>query len=151
MTRDYFVTMVYCLVCTHYQVIVNQQPLRRRGFLPTLTDEEVITIEICGEYFGFSQEDNLYNYFFVHYAHFFPALQERTSFVRQCANLWKMKALIQERLTYVSGEAHDPVQIIDTMGSPTPLQSDCQKHDRLLHNLLSNHNRQIKLVIYYKC
>ena len=97
---------------------MNQQPLRRRGFLPTLTDEEVITMEICGEYFGFSQEEDLYNYFSAHYAHFFPALRGRTSFVRQSANLWKMKALIQERLTYVRGEAHDPVQIIDTMPLP---------------------------------
>jgi hypothetical protein len=50
MSREYFIIMVYVLVCENYQAVVGQQPLRRRGFPPALTDEEVITIEICGEY-----------------------------------------------------------------------------------------------------
>ena len=56
MDRDYFIIMVYCLVCEHYLAVVNEQPLRRRGFPPALSDEEVITIEICGEYFGFDRD-----------------------------------------------------------------------------------------------
>ena len=53
MDRDYFIIMVYCLVCEHYQAIVSKRRLRQRGFAPALTDEEVITMEICGEYWGF--------------------------------------------------------------------------------------------------
>ena len=34
--------------CEHYQVIKDQYRLRRGGFAPDLTDEEVITMEICG-------------------------------------------------------------------------------------------------------
>jgi hypothetical protein len=118
MTRDYFIIMVYCLVCEHYQAVIEQHPIRRRGFPPALTDEEVITIEICGEYFGFHQDEAIYDYFRSHYSHFFPQLRERTCFVRQAANLWAVKALLQYRLTCVSGQAADMVQIADTLPLP---------------------------------
>ncbi len=118
MTRDYFIIKVYCLVCEHYQAVIAQHPIRRRGFPPALTDEEVITIEICGEYFGLGRDEEIYDYFRSHYRHFFPELRERTGFVRQAANLWAVKAMIQQRLTQISGQATDPVQIIDTLPLP---------------------------------
>ena len=118
MSRDYFIIMVYVLVCENYQALVAQQPLRRRGFPPALTDEEVITIEICGEYFGLSQDEDIFDYFRTHYQSFFPQLRERTGFVRQAANLWAIKARMQKRLTRISGQAADEVQIIDTLTLP---------------------------------
>lgn len=118
MDRDDFITHVYYLVCEHFQAIVSRQPLRQRGFAPAFTDEEVITLEICGEYLGFHEEEALYNYFADHYRHFFPKLPSRTTFVRQAANLWQVKSLIQVRLTQVSGQAADPVQPIDTLPLP---------------------------------
>jgi hypothetical protein len=92
--------------------------LRRGGFAPALTNEEVITREICGEYFRLPTDKDLFAYFRAHYAHFFPHLTERTLFVRQAANLWHVKAAIQQRLTQVSGQAADPVQIIATLPLP---------------------------------
>jgi hypothetical protein len=118
MDRDDFIIFVYCVVCEQYQAVVQQQPLRRRGFAPALSDEEVITIELCGEYFGFSRDEDIYAYFRAHYRHFFPRLGERSGFVRQAANLWGVKALIQQRLTVVSGQAGDEVQVIDTLPLP---------------------------------
>lgn len=41
MSRDYFIIMVYCLVCEQYQAVIAQHPLRRGGFPPALSDEEV--------------------------------------------------------------------------------------------------------------
>jgi hypothetical protein len=118
MDRDEFIITVYCLVCEHYQMIKHTYPLRRGGFAPALSDEEVITIELCGEYFKLSTDKDLFAYFRTHYAPFFPHLKERTLFVRQAANLWQVKAAIQQRLTQVSGQALDPVQIIDTVPLP---------------------------------
>jgi DDE family transposase len=118
MDRDEFIITVYCLVCEHYQVIKSLYPLRRGGFDPALTDEEIITLELCGEYFKLSTDRDIFAYFRTHYAHFFPRLTERTLFVRQAANLWQVKAAIQQRLTTVSGQAADPVQIIDTLPLP---------------------------------
>jgi hypothetical protein len=118
MDRDHFIIYVYCLVCQHYQEIVKHQPLRRRGFPPALSDAEVITIEICGEYFGFDEDEAIYEYFRSHYRNWFPNLKDRTVFVRQAANLWRVKALIQHRLTEVSQQIDDPIQPIDTLPLP---------------------------------
>jgi len=118
MDRDEFIITVYCLVCEHYQRIKSTYPLRRGGFAPALTDEEVITMEICGEYFKLATDKELVAYFRTHYAHFFPRLTERTLFVRQAANLWQVKAAIHQRLTHISGQAADPIQIMDTLPLP---------------------------------
>jgi hypothetical protein len=106
------------LVCEQYQTIKNTYCLRRGGFAPALTDEEVITIEICGEHFKCGTDKDIFNYFRAHYRHFFPRLTDRTLFVRQAANLWQVKAAIQRRLTIVSGQANDPIQTIDTLPLP---------------------------------
>lgn len=118
MDRDEFITTVYCLVCAHYQKIKSTVPLRRGGFALALTDEEGITMEICGESFKLHTDKDLFAYFRAHYAHFFPRLTERTLFVRQAANLWQVKAALQQQLTHVSGQAADPVQSIDTLPLP---------------------------------
>jgi hypothetical protein len=118
MDRDEFIITVYCLVCEHYKRIALLAPIRRGGFAPALSDEEVITMELCGEYFKLTTDKDLYAYFRSHYAHFFPQLTDRTLFVRQAANLWQVKVLIQQRLTQVSGQSADPVQIIDTLPVP---------------------------------
>lgn len=118
MDRDDFIIAVFLVVCEHYQAIKKRYRIRRGGFAPTLTDEEVITMEICGEYFKLGCDKDLFAYFHTHYLHFFPKLTERSMFVRQAANLWQIKAAIQKRLVVVSGQAHDPVQVIDTLPLP---------------------------------
>src|SRR3712207_5341890 len=118
MDRDTFIIAVYCLVVNLYPQVVGMKRLRSRGFAPELTDEEVITMEICGEYFKHSTDKDLFDYFSTHYGHFFPALRERTRFVRQAADLWQIKAAIQQRLTIISGQASEPVQVIDTLPLP---------------------------------
>ncbi len=131
MDRDDFIIMVYCLICSHYQVWVKEMPLRHGGFTPALTDEEVITIEICGEFFKLATDKDIFSYFRQHYSHFFPQLTDRSLFVRQAANLWQVKAAIQQRLTIVSGQAADRVQIIDTLPLPV-CQYTRSRRDRCL-------------------
>jgi Transposase DDE domain len=118
MDRDDFIITVYCLVCEHYHALQGASSLRRGGFDPALTDEEVITMEICGEYFKLSTDKDIWAYFRTHYRHFFPTLGDRTLFGRQAANLWQLKAAIQQRLTHVSGQAYAPIQPIDTLPLP---------------------------------
>jgi hypothetical protein len=129
MDRDDFIITVYCLVCACYRVIAAQYRIRRGGFAPAFTDEEVITLKICGEYFKCGTDKDIYAYFRAHYLHFFPRLPDRTLFVRQAANLWQVKAAIQRYLTEISGQATDPVQIIDTL--PLPVCGyTCSRRDR---------------------
>lgn len=118
MDRDEFIISVYCLVCEHYAAIRARYGVRHGGFAPALSDAEVITLEICGEYFKCATDKDLYGCFRAHYQHFFPQLKDRTLFVRHAANLWQVKAAIQQQLTVVSGQAADPVQVIDTLPLP---------------------------------
>ncbi len=118
MDRDHFIITVYCLVCEHYQAIKARYHIRRGGFAPALTDEEVITIEICGEYFKGGTDKDIFAYFRAHYQSYFPHLRDRSLFVRQAANLWQAKAALQAHLTVVSGQAQDEVQVIDTLPLP---------------------------------
>ena len=119
MDRAEFIITVYCLVCEPYRGIKNTYPVRRGGFAPALSEEEVIPMELCGEYFNLSTDKELLAYFRAHSAHFFPRGTDRTLVVRQAATLWHVKVLLQQRLTQVSGQSADPVQSID----PVPLPS----------------------------
>src|SRR3712207_6989308 len=51
---------------------------------PTLSDSEVLTIEVVGEFLGLDEDTQLFAYFRRHYAHFFPDLRRvhRTTFAR---------------------------------------------------------------------
>jgi hypothetical protein len=86
-----------------------------------MSDSEVITIEVVGSHLGLIQEKGLFEYFQRHYSHFFPALRQvdRTTFVRQAANVWAVKErlwcwLLTRQVTY------DPeVAMIDSFALPT--------------------------------
>lgn len=118
MDRDDFIIAVFLVVCDQYKAIKKQYRMRRGSFAPALSDEEVITMEICGEYFKLDCDKDIFAYFHTHYLHFFPRLRDRSLFVRQSANLWQIKAAIQRRLVIVSGQGNDPVQVIDTLPLP---------------------------------
>jgi len=74
--------------------------LRQRGPQPILADSEILTIETVGAYLGFTEEKTIYDYFRRHYAHFFPGLRriDRSTFVRQVANLWRLKEAVWQHL-----------------------------------------------------
>jgi hypothetical protein len=118
MERDVFIISVYCLVADIMKSIEKSYKFRSRGFPPKLTDAEVITIEICGEFFKLHEDTEIYKYFKRHYLDFFPNLPDRTNFVRQSANLWQIKLLIQIIITELSSQKFDSVQSIDTLPLP---------------------------------
>ncbi len=118
MDRDTFIITVFCLVSEMYAHVTARRPVRRGGFAPALSDEEVITMEICGAYFKHHKDCDLYDYFAAHYRHFFPRLPNRSLFVRQAADLWHVKTAIWHLLVGRSGQRTSPVQVIDTMPLP---------------------------------
>ena len=118
MERDIFIISVYCLVVELMQIVEKTHKFRTKGFAPKLTDAEVITIEICGEFFKLSEDTEIYNYFRRHYLHYFPNLPERTTFVRQSANLWQAKVICQSLLVRMADQQNDQIQSIDTLPLP---------------------------------
>ena len=67
-------------------------------------------MEVVGEFLGRSQDAGLYAYFHQHYQHFFPGIGKahRTTFVRQAANLWKVKEQVWQHL--LDSIQHDPAR-----------------------------------------
>ena len=71
MDRDTCIIAVYCVVVAHYQALAAEHPVRQGGCSPTLSDEAVIPMDICGEYFKLSADKDIWEYFRTHYRHFF--------------------------------------------------------------------------------
>lgn len=119
MDLDDFIIAVFCVVDEAVPRATNGQRLRQRGPAPTLADSEVLTMEVVGAYLGLEQDSSLFAYFQRHYAHFFPALRRlhRTTFVRQAANLWRLKERLWQHV--LARIPHDPTfAIIDSFPLP---------------------------------
>ena len=89
MDLDTFVVIVFC----HIDDRLDGERIRQRGPKPKLSDSEVLTIEVVGEFLGIDTDQGLYTYFRRNYREWFPALNtvHRTTFCRQAANLWGVK------------------------------------------------------------
>jgi hypothetical protein len=106
---------VFCLVDDELQAL-NLGRLRPRGPRPKLADSEVITMELVGELWKLHTDQDLFRHFRRYHLAEFPALADvdRTTFVRQAANLWRVKQLMHERLArrLVGG---DPLWLVDSL------------------------------------
>jgi hypothetical protein len=113
-----FIVAVFCLIDDR----IEDRALRARGPLPRLSDAEVLTLEIVGEFLGLDTDKAIFRYFRRHYGEWFPALGEvhRTTFARQAANLWKVKERLWQELLGLT--PHDPAfAICDSMPLPACL------------------------------
>jgi hypothetical protein len=115
MDLDALIVTAFCAIDDALRACLAGKPLRRRGPQPVLADSEVLTMELVGEYLGLDQDAKIFSYFRRHYAHFFPPLRHlhRTTFVRQAANLWQLKARLWQH--FLRGiELDQQVSIIDS-------------------------------------
>ena len=119
MSIDDFIITVFCLVDDLSNGLLKGRKLRQRGFRPILTDSEVITMEIVGEFLGYDQDKKIWEYFRNYWRHFFPKIPDRPNFVRQAANLHVVKRLLQGRLAENLGACSDRLHIIDGLPMPT--------------------------------
>ena len=113
-----FIVAAFCLIDDR----LKGRCVRQRGPAPKLSDAEVLTIEVVGEFLGMDTDEAIFRYFRRHYGEWFPALREvhRTTFARQSANLWKIKESIWQEL--LSSTPHDPTfALCDSMPLPACL------------------------------
>lgn len=115
MPLDDFIIHIYLFVDDYFKGLSR---LRQRGPSPRLSDEEVITLEIVGEYLGLGSDKRIYEYFCRHWTSWFPHLGCRTTFVRQSANLWRVKQEIQQFLVQQS-QGEQNIWLFDGFPIPT--------------------------------
>jgi hypothetical protein len=61
MPIDEFIIHAFCLVDDFIKEEISSTPLRKRGFSSNLTDSEVITMRLVGEYLGFGDEKPIWD------------------------------------------------------------------------------------------
>ena len=83
MPLEDFIITVFCWVEEHLKSLLGDHRLRQRGFAPKLTDSEVITLEVVGEFLGLDTDVGIWKYFGRHWLSWFPELGSRTTFAQQ--------------------------------------------------------------------
>lgn len=110
-----YLISVYCLVDDW----LKGKRIRQRGPRPQLSDSEVLTMEIVGEFLGIDTDQGLYTFFRRHFGEWFPTMQQvdRTTFTRQAANLWVIKEQLFVHLSQFV--PHDPlISVVDSFPMP---------------------------------
>ena len=119
MDLDTLIVTVFCQIDDMLVELFADYPIRQRGASPALSDAEVLTLELIGEYLGLAQDKQIFEYFRRHDCHFFPHLRRlhRTTFTRQAANLWRVKELVWQR-TLKNIEYDPAITLIDSFPIP---------------------------------
>ena len=62
MPIDEFIITVFCWVEPGFEKVTEGVKLRTRGFAPRLSDREVITMELVGEFLGYEGDEAIWKY-----------------------------------------------------------------------------------------
>lgn len=118
MSKENFVIWVFLLV---EEFVKSLGKIRKCGFDPGLSDAEVITIEIVGEFFNIGSDKEIFWYFRSHWLHFFPDLTcDRTTFSRQSANLFRVKQMMHQHIvSLLCNGTKDGIFLCDGFPIPT--------------------------------
>lgn len=111
-----FIISIYLIIDEFYSIIVTR-PLRTRGFAPALSDVEIITMQIVGEFLELDSDKSIWMYFKHHWLEWFPKLGSYPNFCKQCANLWQINQQIMSQLKLQFGS--DNIHFMD--GFPIPV------------------------------
>jgi hypothetical protein len=117
LTVEDFSLAVYCLVDDLLPELVrihtNGQGLRPGRMKPKLSDSEVITMLVVGEFLGHDSDKAIWKHFRRHGRHLFPRIGDRTRFIRQGANLWWFVGALHRVVAKRLGALDDDVHVID--------------------------------------
>jgi hypothetical protein len=131
MPLEELIINVYLKVSDLLSLILKSNKLRRCGACPNLSDDEVLSMEIVGEYLGLGMDKKIWRYFKTHWRSWFPKIGSATSFARQSANLFEIKKQMFEHLSKELTEGKD-VYLFD--GFPIPI-CHIKRYKRSKNNL----------------
>lgn len=115
MGREDTIIRVYLAIEAAYLAVTEGKAIRRCGRRPDLTDAEAITLEVFGEMQGLHDDAAIWRYADAHWRGWFPRLGGYKAYVKQCANLERVKQRIFDHLY----KPQDDVHITD--GVPMPV------------------------------
>src|SRR4051812_4912542 len=116
--QDTVLTTVYVIVDTLYQELIAADKPLRRGHRPEMSDSEVLTLTLLGQWVGTS-ERHLLRHARTHWSGYFPRLLSQSAFNRRARDLAGVLVhlipAMADRLACTAG----PYEVID--GVPLPL------------------------------
>jgi hypothetical protein len=142
---DTFIVIVFCLIDDR----LDGERIRQRGPKPKLSDSEVLTIEVVGEFLGIDTDQGLYTYFRRNYREWFPALYtiHRTTFCRQAANLCGEKERLWKHL--LDRIRFDPeVSLVDSFPVPVCRFARAYRCRRLAEESTFGYDEMAKQTFY---
>ena len=80
MEPEEYLIWLYLKVGENFKKTVGDTRLRSRGFAPSLSDIELITIELFAEYQGHGNDKSIWRYMKQHWSSWFPALGSYKNF-----------------------------------------------------------------------
>ena len=115
---DTFLVTVYTLVDDWYQATAAPHKPRRRGHQPEVSDSEILTLDLCQQWLGWSDRQFL-RYVARHWRSYFPRLLSQSAYNRRTRDLAGCAVRFIQDLAQVLGPTEAPYQVMD--GIPVPL------------------------------
>ncbi len=132
MSIEEYIIVVYCWVSDNYKTITKGKSIRRAGFSPKLSDAEIITMELVGEFLRIDTDKGIWEYFLRHWHSWFPQLGSRSQFSKQASNLFGIK---QELYTTMLESVHfKGTHIVDGFPIPVCHQARASRCKRFSHS-----------------
>lgn len=120
---DTFLVAVYTEVDTLYQMEIAPQLPLRPGPAPHMSDSEVLTLDVVGQWRG-SSERELLRWAEAHLTAYFPVILSQSAFNRRVRRLGPICTRLMFALADTLGAATAPYQIVDS--TPVPLARQCR-------------------------
>lgn len=143
MNPEESIIWLYLRIEAAYKAVVGGESLRKAGFKPGLSDVEVLTMEIFGEWQERRGDKEVWRYFDQHWRAWFPRLSAYKTFTKHCSNLRWTKEKILMHLWPPTD-----VHIVD--GVPLPL---CQfaraRHCKRMRELAAYGHCAAKKMTYW--
>lgn len=115
---DTFLVAVYTLIDDLYRATCAAHKPRRRGARPAMSDSEVLTLLVCGQWQRRSEHD-LVRHAATHWRAYFPRLLSQSAFNRRARDLAGVLAALVPELARQLGAALAGYHVVD--GVPVPL------------------------------
>lgn len=147
--RDTFLVTVYTLIDDLLQHEILPHKPTRPGPAPQMSDSEVLTVLLCGQWLG-NSERHFLRYVREHWRAYFPRLLSQSAFNRRARDLAGVLIHLVPRLGQLLTDPASPYQLLD--GVPLPLARQCRgRRHRLFANEASVGRGGSDRDFYYGC
>jgi hypothetical protein len=129
MDLDTFLTTLYVLVDDWYSANVAGQMARRRGPRPRMSDSEVLTVALAGQWregVPWRSERGVVRYMQAHGRGWFPKMLQRSAFNERVRQLWAALVSLQQAVGEWLRRPTEVYEVVDCV--PLPACSLAQTH-----------------------